>query len=636
LCAKVNHYLERVYHPDRVLHPLKRVGPKGSGQFERVSWDSALGDIAARWHAITAQFGAEAIVPYSAAGNQGLLSFASLDQRLFGALGCSRMDRSLCGVVAATGLAATQGNGYGVNPEDLVHSRYIVLWGTNTIVTNLHLWPVILEARSRGAKIVVVDPVRTRTAEAADWHLAPRPGSDPALMLAMMHIIIRDGFVDHDYIGQYATGYEQLAARAAEYPPERVAGLTGLAVQEIEQFAREYATTQPSLLRPLIGLEHQRNGAMMFRTLACLPVLTGAWRHRGGGLSRSTHGLQYDAMNNRGLVMPEVQRPGVRTLNLRDLGRDLCSAELRPPVKALFVWNCNPAVTTPNRRLIEQGLCREDLLTVVHDLFVTETARFADYVLPAATQVELLDLVPAWGHHYLALNQPAIAPRGESVSNTEFFRRLAAALGRTESWLFDSDETLIRTALNSDHPLLSGITFERLVEQGFLHLHHPDDWRPFANGGFPTKSGRAELYSQTLADMGLDPLPSGEVPAAVQTGPLQVISGKSLYYLNSSYSHMERHRRRQGPLEIEMHPDDAAARGVSDGAMVRVTNELGSVIAICSVCESVRPGVASMLFGSSRDADSCAGGVNVLTPEAPTDWGGGSGYYSAMVEVEPV
>ncbi len=636
LCAKVNHYLERVYHPDRVLFPLRRVGRKGEGQFQRVSWDEAVSDIATRWKAIMSESGPEAIQPFSSAGNQGLIQCASLDRRLFGLLGFSRLDMNICGAVAAQGLSATMGCGTGVDPEELVHSRYIVLWGTNTIVTNLHLWPVILEARSRGARIVVVDPIRTRTAEAADWHLAIRPGSDGALALAMMHVIIRDGLVDHDYVSQHAVGYEDLVLRVRDYSPAQVASVTGLTVSDIEQFAREYATVQPSLLRPLIGIEHHRNGAMMFRTLACLPILIGAWRHRGGGLARSTHALQFSTLNITDLLMPHVHQTNVRTLNMRDLGNDLCSQSLAPPIRSLCVYNSNPAVTMPNQNRVLEGLQRDDLFTVVHDLFVTETAKFADYILPATSQIEHLDIVPAWGHHYLSLNCPAIPPAGESVCNTEFFRRLARALGRTESFLFDSDETLLRTALNSEHPWLEGITYERLQEQGYLRLNHPDDWRPFARGGFPTRSGKAELFSEALARLGHDPLPwSGEIRTSQKFG-LQLITGKTLHYLNSSYSHMQRHCHREGTLHIELNEQDARRCGVADGEMVRVFNDSGSISGFCRVSEKVRPGVAWMPFGGLTDAQQSTGTVNRLTPEEPTDWGGGSGFYDAFVEVAPL
>jgi anaerobic selenocysteine-containing dehydrogenase len=386
LCAKVNHYLERVYHPDRVLHPLKRAGRKGEGRFVRVSWDEALTDIASGWQAIVQESGAEAILPYSSAGTQGLIQTASLDRRLFGSMGCTGLERKICGGVASAGLISTIGTGTGIDPEEIVHSRFVVLWGTNTIVTNLHYWPLVREAQRRGARIVVVDPVRTRTAEAADWHIQIKPGSDAALALAMMHVIIRDGLVDHDYVVQHAVGYEALAERAQQFIPARVEEIVGLPAADIERFAREYATTQPSLLRPLIGIEHHRNGAMQFRTLGCLPVLTGAWRHRGGGLARSTHALQFAALAMDRVEMPEVFKPGVRVLNMRDLGRNLCNRELQPPVRSLIVYGSNPMVSMPNQSRIREGLLREDLFTVVHELFVTETAAYADYVLPATSR----------------------------------------------------------------------------------------------------------------------------------------------------------------------------------------------------------------------------------------------------------
>ena len=634
LCAKVNHYLERVYHPDRVLYPLKREGRKGEGHFVRVTWDEALADIGARLQAVAADSGAEAILPYSSAGTQGLIQMKSLDRRLFGSMGCTRLERNICGAVAAAGLSATIGTGTGIDPEQVVHSRFIVLWGTNTIVTNLHFWPLVREAQQRGAKVVVVDPIRTRTAEAADWHLPIKPASDAALALAMMHVMVRDDLVDREYVARHAIGFDALVTRVRDYSPERVAHVVGLPAGEIERFARDYATTQPSLLRPLIGIEHHRNGAMLFRTLGCLAVLSGSWKHRGGGLARSTHALQFAALDMDRVLMPEVYQPDVRQLNMRDIGKDLCDATLTPPVRALFVYGSNPMVSMPNQQRIREGLQREDLFTVVHDLFVTDTARYADYVLPATSQIEHLDLSPAWGHLYLALNPPANPPRGEALCNTEVFRRLAAALGRTEPWLFESEETMLRAALASGHPWLEGITYERLWEEGYVRLNCPEDWRPFAEGGFATPSGKAELYSESLLEGGHDPLPwAGDI----RTGDgLQLITGKSLHFLNSGYSNQERHRRRAGELLVEIHPDDARARSVETGTAVRVWNSRGEVRAVCSVSNRVRPGVAWMPFGGLTDAGGAKRSVNVLTAEEPTDWGGGSGLYDAFVEIAPV
>jgi anaerobic selenocysteine-containing dehydrogenase len=632
LCAKVNPYLERVYHPDRVLYPLKRIGPKGEGKFERVSWDEALEEVAERWQSIIRTSGPEAILPYSSAGNQGMIQMASLDRRLFGVLGCSKLERNICGEVAGLGLAETNGQPYGVDPEELVHSRYLVLWGTNTIVTNLHLWPTITEARRRGAKIVVVDPIRTRTADQADWHLAPKPASDAALALGMMQVMIREDWIDHQFVGKYASGYEQLAERAMAFSLDQTAETTGLSIADIEQFAREYATTQPSMIRPLIGPEHHRNGAMIFRTLACLPVLSGAWRHRGGGLSRSTGALQYSVLNQEGLLLEKYHKQNVRTLNMRDLGKLLCSRELNPSLESVCIWNANPVITLPNQQKMIEGIRREDLFTVVHDLFVTETARYADIIFPATSQIEHLDLMPAWGHHYLSLNRPAIEPLGEAVSNTEFFRRLARALNRQEPFLYESDEILIRTALNSQHPWLRGITFEHLWTEGFARLNHSRDWRPFANG-FPTSDGKALLWSDPLLQMGIDPLPGPGEIRYPNSGQLQLISGKTLHYMNGSYSHMERHRQREGKLYVEIHAGDAAKRGLVDGQLVMVENAQGQVLAECRFSSRVRPGVVWMPFGGWGDAQGKAISVNTLTPEEPTDWGSGSGFYDAFVTV---
>lgn len=633
LCAKVNHYLDRVYHSDRVLHPLKRVGPKGSGQFKRVTWDEALADIAVRWQAIIAEHGAEAILPYSSAGVQGLVQQASLDMRLFGALGASRLDRSICGAVAAAGMKATLGVGSGIDPEDVAHARLIVLWGTNTVVTNLHYWPQVKAAQKAGATLVVIDPVRTRTAEEADWHIQLLPGSDAALAMAMMHVMHRDGLVDESYVRAHALGYDELVEKLADHSPEAMAPIVGLPVNEIERFARLYATTRPSLLRPLIGIEHHINGAMQFRAISCLPVLCGAFRHRGGGIARSTHALHFAALDMDAVERPDTWKPA-RTLNMRDLGKDLTNPALDPPVKALMVYGANPAVTIPNQALIEQGLAREDLFTVVHDLFVTDTARFADYVLPATSQIEHLDLSPAWGHFYLALNRPAIAPLGEALCNTELFRRLAKALGREEPWLYDSDEDMICAALASGHPWLEGITFERLWEEGHVRLASPEDWRPFAEGGFPTPSGKAELWSDMLARMGQEPLP--DVGAIRHGEGLQLITGKVHAFLNSGYSHMTTHRKRAGYLFIELDPTDAEARGLAEGDKVRVSNRFGEVHAHCRISQRLRPGIAWMPFGHLEDASGVPRSVNVLTDEAPTDWGGGTGYYDAFVEVEAV
>ena len=642
LCAKVNHYLERVYDPKRVLYPLRRVGQKGEGRFERVGWDEALTDITDRLKRIIAEFGPTAIMPYSYAGNQGLIQYGSLDRRFFSRLGATRLERTLCGDTATAGIAATQGNGVGIDPEDISRSRFIILWGTNTIVTNLHLWPYIRQARGQGAKIVVIDPLRTRTADAADWHIRPLPGSDAALALGMMHIIVRENLYDADYVNRYAIGFEDLRVHLEQYPPERVAELTGVAEKDIIQLAREYASTKPSLIRLLIGLEHHRNGAMMFRTISCLPVLTGAWRHRGGGLTRSAHPITIPALNMAGLVRSDLEDESIRSINMAQIGAALTSSTLTPPIKTMIVYSCNPAVIAPNQHLVLQGLQREDLLLVVHELFVTDTARYADYVLPATSQIEHLDIGVSWGHLYLPLNMPAIPPRGEAVSNTEFFRRLARHMGFTELYLYETDEALIETALRTDHPFIKGITLDRLKNEGYVRLNIPVNWRPFAEGAFPTPSGKAEFYSASLKEKGFDPLPTHAVSPARESGThrqsysLVLITGKTLHFLNSSYAHSSRHLKAEGEPQLQIHPTDAQRRGLKPQDRVRVFNERGEVIVCCSVSDRARQGVVAIPFGWWASLSKDGRSANTLTSDGLSDWGGTGALYDTFVEVERV
>ncbi|MEP7105290.1 MAG: molybdopterin-dependent oxidoreductase, partial [Chloroflexota bacterium] len=463
LCAKVERYLDRVYSPDRLLHPLRRIGHKGDASFERISWDQALAEIAERLQAVIDAHGAEAILPYSFAGNMGLIQSRSLDRRLWAAVGASRLARTVCGGTANAGIAAVLGSTLGALPEHLRHSRTIVLWGTNTLVTNLHLWPFIREAKANGARVIAIDPLRTRTAAAADQHLRPLPGSDVALVLGLIQVIVAEDLHDREYIERHTTGFPALSARAAAYPPRRVAELAGLAADDAVALAREVAAAEPAAIRTGLGAEKHPQGATVFRLLASLPAITGAWRHLGGGLFPDTRGIVNDTLDVRSLNPPR-QQPLPREINMIQLGRALTDPALEPPVKALFVYNANPAVTTPNSNLVVQGLLRDDLFTVVHEQFMTDTARHADLVLPATGMLEHLDLLYPWGHATVVLNRPAIEPPGECVSNNELFRRLARALGRDEPGLQASEEDLIRGVLGSGHPWMEGVTYERLWE----------------------------------------------------------------------------------------------------------------------------------------------------------------------------
>jgi anaerobic selenocysteine-containing dehydrogenase len=621
LCAKVNHYLDRVYSPDRVLHPRRRVGAKGQGRFERVSWDDALVEIAERFRSIVERDGAEAILPYSYAGNSGYVQGGSLDRRFFARLGASRLGRTICGATANAGVRATLGTTTGCLPEDVEHARLIVLWGTNTLVTNLHLWPYIRRARAAGATVVVIDPVRTRTAREADWHVQPLPGTDAALALGLMHVIVAGGLHDQDYLDSCCSGWPELRERLSEYPPSRVAALTGVPAAEIERLARAYATTRPAMIRTLVGPEKHPAGGTSFRTIACLPAVVGAWRELGGGLLHWTSDLFAEAMGRLYTL-----RRDVRALNMVQLGRVLTDPSLRPPVRALFVYNSNPASIAPNSNLVRRGLARQDLFTVVHDLFLTDTARYADLVLPATSFVEHLDLLVSWGHAYLTLNRPAIAPLGEAVSNTELFRRLAAAMGwGADDALCESDESLVRRALAGGHPYLEGITYERLQAEGWAPLGLPAGRRtPFAAGDFPTPSGRCELFA---------PPEPRHVPAPVGGGfPLIMISAKTaLHFLNTSYANLPRHLRAEGSPEVQMAPADAAARDIADGDRVRLWNERGELVVTARVGDGVRPGVVAIPNGWWR---SMAGGApNDLTSDGLADLGGGGDFFGTRVEV---
>ena len=629
LCAKVNHYLERVYSPDRVLRPLRRIGAKGAGRFAPITWDEALDEIAARFRQVIAAHGPQAILPYSYAGNMGLLSYGSMDRRFFNALGASLLDRTICASAGAAGLKATVGKSMGFDPEAVVNARFIVAWGANIVSSNVHLWPFIEEARRRGARFVAVDPYRSRTAEKADAHLALLPGTDAALALGVMHVVFRDRLEDRDYVDNYTSGVEALQARAREWPPERVASVTGLSAREVEDFAREYATTQPSAIRLNYGLNRHAGAGAAVRTITSLPALTGAWRHAGGGILLSTSGTF--PVNSEALERPDLVPPGTRTLNMSQLGRILLDPVLEPPVKALFVYNSNPAAVAPEQDQVHRGLAREDLFVVVHDLFLTDTADFADVVLPATTTLEHYDIHKAYGHLHLGLSRPAIAPLGESKANTEVFRLLARRMGLTHACLSESDEQMARHALVWDHPHLAGISFDRLEREGSVRLSVEDPFAPFAHGGFPTPSGRCELFA--------DYVPPREGPTSnperARTYPLAFISPPAHHFLNSTFSAQPTFVRRESGASLTMHPADAASRRIEDGAMVRTFNDRGSFLARARVSDAARPGVVVGL--SIWWAKDCPGGrnANAVTSQELTDMGGGATFYDALVEVEP-
>jgi anaerobic selenocysteine-containing dehydrogenase len=642
LCAKVNRYLERVYSPDRILHPRRRVGAKGQGRFERISWEEALDTIAERFRAVIAEHGAQAILPYSYAGNMGLLSYGSMDRRFFHALGASLLERTICASAGAAGLKATVGKSMGFDPEAVVNARFIVAWGANIVSSNVHFWPFVEEARRRGARLVAIDPFRSRTAEKADQHLALLPGTDAALALAVMHVIFRDRLEDRDYLERYTLGADKLRERVRAWTPVRAAEVTGLGVAEIEAFAREYATTQPSALRVNYGLNRHAGAGMAVRTITCLPALTGAWRHAGGGVLLSTSGTF--PVDSATLERPDLIKPGTRTLNMSEIGRVLLDEQLSPPVEALFVYNSNPVAVAPDQERVRAGFAREDLFVVVHDLFQTDTADFADIVLPATTTLENHDIFKAYGHLHVTLSTPAIAPQGEAKANTEVFRLLAARLGLDHPSLAESDEQIARGALSWDHPHLRGITYERLQRETSVRLSVPDPFAPFAQGGFPTPSGKCELEAPSLAALGLDTLPTftppresaATNPELARRYPLAFISPPAHHFLNSTFSAQPVFVRREGgEPSLTLHPADAAARGITEGQVVRTFNDRGEFLARAHVSDAARPGVVVGL--SIWWAKLCPGGrnANAVTSQALTDMGGGATFYDVLVEVAP-
>jgi anaerobic selenocysteine-containing dehydrogenase len=624
LCAKVSHFLERTYSPDRLRHPLIRTGPKGEGTFERASWEQALAHIAQRLGAVVAEHGGEAVLPYSFAGTQGLVQGASMDRRFFARLGACRLERTICGQAAAAGQLEAAGTLVGLRPGDLAHSRFIVLWGTNTIVTNLHQWPIVQAARKAGARVVVIDPLRTRTAAAADWHVRPLPGTDGALALGLMHVIVAEDLHDADYVADHTEGFERLAAELALWPPQRTEEVTGVPAAEVVALARAYATTRPAAIRRLIGIEHHREGARMVRTISCLPALVGAWRDRGGGILGPTAWAAYSPLDQDAVAGPQ---PDTRRVNMVRLAHAL--NDLDPPVHALVVYNSNPATTAPDSTRVQRGLAREDLFTVVLEHFLTDTARYADVVLPATTQVEHVDLVPSWGHTYITYNEPAIEPVGEALPNTEIFRRLARAMGFDDPAFDAGDEELARALVAGARAPLDSVDFERLRAVGWAEADLPEDFRPFAHGGFGTPSGRLRLWSEDLPP-GFDPPPGDDEPLALMTAK------SAHHFLNSTYANLPRHLAGEGEPMLDLHADDAAARGIGDGDVVRVRNIRGEVLARARIGDVVGRGVVALPSGwwaSRSRGDTMA---NALTTEELTDRGGGGAFHSARVEVEPV
>jgi anaerobic selenocysteine-containing dehydrogenase len=690
LCAKVAKYLDRVYSPDRVLYPMRRIAAKGpvavegscaphdrvrdpvphkpgppTETWQRISWDEALDEIGSRFRAITAGFGSEAILPYSYGGTLGVLNGASMDRRFFHRLGASQLDRTICSAAGEAGLKSVLGVKLGTEPEQFRHSKYIIAWASNVHGNNVHLWPFIAEARRNGAKLVVIDPYRTRTAECADWYLPINPGTDAALALGMMQVIIGEKLHDADYVAQYTLGFEQLREKVNEYPPERVAQWTGIAVDDIRKLAREYATIRPSVIRLNYGVQRSERGGMATRAIAMLPCILGSWKEIGGGLQMSVSGAV--DLNTAALKRPDLMKTALgrkaRTINMVELGRVLNTLN-NPPVKALFVYGSNPAAVCPEHNEVVRGLRRPDLFTVVHEQFFTDTTDYADIVLPATTFFEHKDLQRAYGHYYLQVSNQAMAPLGECRSNVEVFRALAQSMGFEEDCFRETVDEMIDVALDSEDPWLAGINRERL-ERGPVRLNfgnQPDSeaaqprsarpgqrpgpreaqaepFLPFAHGGFRTPSGKAELYSAAVKDLGLDPVAHFTPPTESRHGnkngalPLELLARKSDNFLNSTFSNVPSVQEMEEPGLLEISAADARARGIADGDEVRVFNHRGDIRLKARVDGKVQPGVVSARLNWAKMTAGFQS-INALTSEKLTDMGNSATFYSVLVEVE--
>jgi molybdopterin guanine dinucleotide-containing S/N-oxide reductase-like protein len=661
LCGKVAKYLERVYSPERLLYPMKRragvpKGPLPQGReaeaFERISWDEALDLVASRFQSISEEYGPESILPYSYAGTIGVLGYGSMDRRFFHRLGASQLDRTICATAGGDALMSVYGRKIGTDTEDFRFARYIIAWAANVHGNNIHLWPLIEEARRNGAKLVVIDPYRTRTAQAADWHIAIRPGTDSALALGIMHVLFRDSLYDRDYVAQYGHGFEQLWERAIGYSPAYVAEWTGIPTEDIERLAREYATTEPAVIRLNYGIQRSENGGAAARAVMMLPALIGAWKYRGGGLQLSTSGaFPWDKKTIERpdlMIASPLGRPA-RVVNMTRLGHALTEME-SPRVRAMFVYNSNPAAIAPDQAQVLRGLARTDLFTVVHEQFFTDTADYADVVLPATTFLEHNDVQGAYGHYYVGLSNQAIQPLGEARQNVWVFSELARRMGFAESCFADTPDDLIAQALWRGKPKpseLAGINTKSLNAEGHIRLKFQEEAKgghflPFADGGFGTPSGKVEFYSEALEAQGLDPLP-GYVPAtesrfgAVDAYPLEFLPRKADNYTNSTFANLPGHQKmengRMGTLEI--HSTDAAARAISEGDRVEVFNARGRIELTARVMETVPQGVVAARLSWNKLSDG-GNNVNLLTSQRLTDLGGGPTFYSTLVEVRKI
>jgi anaerobic selenocysteine-containing dehydrogenase len=644
LCTKVSRYTERTYHEDRLLHPLKRVGKKGEGKFERISWEEALDTIAVKLKAI-AERAPEAILPYSYCGTMGLIQGESMSSRFFNKIGASLLDRTICATAGFTGYKYTIGASIGTDMEQFQNAKLLIIWGGNPIASNLHFWTRAQEAKRNGAKLIAIDPYRSLTAEKCHQHIALLPGTDAALALGLMHVLIKEDLLDHDYIAQYTLGFEELKQRAAEWTPERTAETCGITVDEVVDLARLYGgmakAGEPVAIRTNYGVQRVRGGGMSVRNIACLPALVGAWRHAAGGIQLSSSGSF--PTNKPKLQRTDLLKKIPRTINMTTIGDDLlrpASPSFGPAVEAVIVYNSNPLAIAPDSDKVMRGFLREDLFTVVLEHFQTDTADYADIVLPATTQLEHIDAHTSYGHLYMMANNAAIAPMGEAKANTEIFRLLAAKMGFDDDCFKESDDELAAQAFNAQDVRAIGFDWDALKQKGWQKLNMPD--APFAQGGFPTPSGKCEFYSAQMAADGLDPLPAyippyesaASNPELAARYPLAMISPPARNFLNSTFVNVKSLRSAEGEPHLDIHPDDSASRSIANGDMVRIFNDRGSFVAKARVTDKARAGLVVGLSVWWKKLATDGKNANEVTSQQLTDMGRAPTFYDTLVQVE--
>lgn len=648
LCTKVARYTERTYHPDRLLYPQKRIGKKGEGQFERISWDEALATIANNLKKIATQ-NPQAILPYSYGGTMGLVQGEAMAQRFFNHIGASVLERTICASAGQAGYKYSIGASIGTDLEQVQNAKLILIWGSNPIVSNLHFWTRAQEAKRNGAKIIAIDPYRSLTAEKCHQHIALLPGTDAALALGLMHVLIKEQLIDHDYIEKYTLGFDALAQRAKEWTPERTATTCGISANEVIQLARDYGMccrhNEAALIRLNYGVQRVHGGGMAVRNIACLPALTGAWRQAAGGAMLSLSGAF--PKNNAALQRPDLAPANVnpRKINMTTIGDDLlrhASPEFGPKIDALIVYNSNPVAIAPDSSKVAQGFARDDLFTVVLEHFQTDTADYADILLPATTQLEHVDVHGSYGHYYMMANNAAIAPLGEAKSNTEFFRLLAKKMDFTDPCFSETDEQIAAKAFHTDDARAVHFDWESLKKTGWKKLNMPA--APFAEGGFFTPSGKCEFYSEQMRQAGLDPLPAYIAPYESMASnvelarhfPLAMISPPARNFMNSTFVNVQSLRDTEGEPHLEMHPIDAEKRVIKSGDMVCIFNQRGSLQARVRVTEKARPGVVVGLSIWWKKLAADGQNANAVTSQQLTDMGNGATFYDVLVEVKIV